>query len=154
MAEKLKSVFLVLIKPKKAFLLVKDKELSVWFIALTVLSLVMFVSAFLRMPVMQKESKKALAAQIKLMEKQSQEAQTRGEPLLPKDVRGKGFDLGFIIALTALMRVDIFVLWSLVLLAVGVTVFANLTKTKAALFALSYWFIAWLASLPIAGMNG
>jgi len=249
MAEKVKSLVLVLFKPKKTFALVKEEHLSLWFLALLTLSIVMFATAVIKTPVMQKQSAKALQAQIKLLEKDSREAVKRGAPPIPPDqlaamkkaaktstssgvilgseifaviglwigallsalaltvfvkvfrrrltfqqslnlvalafmafvvgeivktifvvasgsfmpmqgmasliipndpskaVNFMSGGIGFTVLLTALQRLDIFVLWSLFILAVGFTALADLTKRQAALLALTYWLSSWLLTL-------
>ncbi len=59
---------------------------------------------------------------------------------------------GEILAFLTLSRIDIFVIWSLVLLAVGVAATAGLGRAKGAALSGIYWALAWaLVAVPAAG---
>lgn len=59
---------------------------------------------------------------------------------------------GYILAGLTLSRIDIFVIWSLFLLAIGVIDLAGLSKAKGAALAASYWVLAWaVVAIPATG---
>lgn len=51
--------------------------------------------------------------------------------------------VGSILLFATLSRIDVFVIWSLVLLAVGVATVGGVSKSKGALVAGLYWVISW-----------
>lgn len=50
---------------------------------------------------------------------------------------------GYMLASLTLSRIDLFVIWSLVLLALGVISVGGLSRTKGAALACIYWVLAW-----------